>query len=173
VVIWLNGTFGAGKTTTATALLGLVDGFRVFDPETVGYMLQPNLVDLPVSDFQHWAAWRPLVVATAHALIDQTGEDLIAPQTVLDEGYMAEILAGFARGGTAVFHVLLDCRLDVLRQRIVASPEATEWRLAHLEAYEAARPWILSAAHLVVDTTTATPHEVAEAISTAARPARR
>ena len=135
-------------------------------------MLQPNLVDLPVSDFQHWAAWRPLVVATAQALMEQTGQDLIAPQTVLDEGYMAEILNGFAHAGTRVFHVLLDCHLDVLRQRISGSPEATAWRLAHLGAYEAARPWMLTSAHLVVDTTTATPDQVAETIATAASPER-
>lgn len=172
MIIWLNGTLGVGKTTAATALLGLIGGPRIFDPETVGYMLQSNLADLSVSDFQHWSAWRPLVVATAHALIDQTGQDLIAPQTVLNEGNMREILDAFARKGTVVLHVLLDCRLDVLRQRIVASPEATGWRQAHLEAYQAAKPWMRSAARLLVDTTRATPNEVAEAISTAALPAR-
>jgi hypothetical protein len=43
---WLNGTFGAGKTATATELLpGL--GARLSDPETVGYMLRPNLTGDP------------------------------------------------------------------------------------------------------------------------------
>lgn len=65
MIIWLNGTFGAGKTTTAAALIPMLGGFPVFDPETVGYMLAPNVADLRVSDFQHWPAWRPLVVATA------------------------------------------------------------------------------------------------------------
>jgi hypothetical protein len=46
-------------------------------------MLQPNLADLPVSDFQHWPPWRPLVVATAAELASFTGEHLIAPQTVM------------------------------------------------------------------------------------------
>ncbi len=54
-----------GKTSTAAELLSLVPSSRVFDPETVGYMLQPNLADQAVSDFQHWPPWRPLVVATA------------------------------------------------------------------------------------------------------------
>jgi hypothetical protein len=65
VITWLNGTFGSGKTSTAAELRLLVPSSRVFDPETVGYMLQPNLADLPVPDFQHWPPWRPLVVATA------------------------------------------------------------------------------------------------------------
>ena len=65
MVLWLNGTFGSGKTTTALELLPLIASSRLFDPETVGYMLQPNLCDHPVSDFQHWPLWRPLVLAGA------------------------------------------------------------------------------------------------------------
>jgi hypothetical protein len=65
VILWLNGTFGSGKTTTALELLPMIASSRLFDPEAVGYMLQPNLSDHPVSDFQHWPPWRPLAVATA------------------------------------------------------------------------------------------------------------
>lgn len=67
MIIWLNGTFGCGKTSTAAELHPLVPSSRVFDPETVGYMLQPNLADHPISDFQHWPPWRPLVVVVLDA----------------------------------------------------------------------------------------------------------
>jgi hypothetical protein len=70
VIVWLNGTFGCGKTATAAELRGLIPSSRVFDPETVGYMLQPNLADHPVTDFQHWPPWRPLVVAAAAHAVD-------------------------------------------------------------------------------------------------------
>jgi len=83
VIVWLNGAFGAGKTTTAHRLRALVPGSRLFDPETVGYMLGPNLADRPVSDFQDWPPWRPLVTATAIELARYTSQHLIAPQTVL------------------------------------------------------------------------------------------
>lgn len=69
MIIWLNGAFGAGKTATATELLPLVPNTRLFDPETVGYMLRPHLTDHPVSDFQDWPPWRPLVVATGHRAV--------------------------------------------------------------------------------------------------------
>jgi hypothetical protein len=52
VIVWLNGAFGAGKTATGAELQPLVPGARLFDPETVGYMLRPNLADHPVRDFQ-------------------------------------------------------------------------------------------------------------------------
>lgn len=165
MVIWLNGTFGSGKTTTASELCPLLDGFRIFDPETVGYMLRANLTDVPVPDFQQWSAWRPLVVATAVEMMKQTGQDLIAPQTVLDEAYMTEIVRGLRGQGTTVVHVLLDADLDALRSRIIGSSEAREWRLAHLATYAAARPWMLDAADLVVDTTNATPEQVALSIA--------
>jgi hypothetical protein len=102
VIVWLNGTFGAGKTATAAALVPLIPEARLFDPETVGYMLQPNLADHPVSDFQHWAPWRPLVVATATELARYTGEHLIAAQTILNRDLPCRDrhwAAGRRRGG--------------------------------------------------------------------------
>ncbi|WP_228834433.1 AAA family ATPase [Nocardia abscessus] len=33
MIIWLNGTFGAGKTTTAGELTALLPGSRIFDTE--------------------------------------------------------------------------------------------------------------------------------------------
>jgi hypothetical protein len=101
VIIWLNGTFGCGKTSTAFELHSLVPSSRVFDPETVGYMLQQNLANQPVSDFQHWPPWRPLVVATATELARFTGQYLIAPQTILVRAHqIAAALPGPIRTGT-------------------------------------------------------------------------
>jgi len=51
VIVWLNGTFGCGKTATAVELQSLIPSSRLFDPETVEYMLRPNLAGHPVSDF--------------------------------------------------------------------------------------------------------------------------
>lgn len=50
-IIWINGTFGAGKTTTAGKLVELTDRTRLFDPEHVGYMLSANLSDQQFTDF--------------------------------------------------------------------------------------------------------------------------
>ena len=139
MIIWLNGTFGCGKTSTAAELHSLVPSSRVFDPETVGYMLQPNLADQPVSDFQHWPPWRPLVVATATELARFTGQHLIAPQTILVRAYLEQIFAGLRDAGLDVFHVVLDASEEVLRQRIQGSAEARAWRLDHLAEYRSSR----------------------------------
>jgi AAA domain len=167
VIIWLNGTFGAGKTATAAELVPLVPGGRLFDPETVGYMLRANLADHPVPDFQHWPPWRPLVVAAATELARYTGEHLIAAQTVLSRDYLAEIFAGLRAAGLPVFHILLDASEDVLRRRIEASYEATQWRLDHLAEYGQARPWLRREADLVLDTAALTPAQSARQIASA------
>jgi len=168
VIVWLNGTFGCGKTTTAAELRSLIPSSRLFDPETVGYMLRPNLPDHPVSDFQHWPPWRPLVVATATESIGFTGQPLIAPQTILARAYLEQIFAGLCDAGFPVFHVVLDADEDILRQRIQGSPEAQAWRLAHLAEYRAARSWMIPAADLVVDTgcrtSSAAAHLIADAL---------
>lgn len=167
MIIWLNGTFGAGKTSTAAELLHRLPGARLFDPETVGFMLRPNLADLPVTDFQHWEPWRNLVVATAAELARYTGQHLIAPQTVLDEQYLRQIRTGLEAAGHPMFHVLLDASDDALRQRIDGSDEARQWRLDHLAAYRAARQWLTRDADLIVDTTVLPPSSAAEKIAAA------
>ncbi|MGH3151903.1 MAG: AAA family ATPase [Streptosporangiaceae bacterium] len=165
MIIWLNGTFGCGKTGTAAALHPLVPSSRVFDPETVGYMLQPNLADHPVSDFQHWPPWRPLVVATATELARFTGQHLIAPQTVLVRAYLEQILGGLRDAGLNVFHVVLDASEEILRQRIQGSAEAQAWRLDHLAEYRSSRAWMIQTADLAVDTSCRTPAEIAVQIA--------
>ena len=62
MIVWVNGAFGAGKTTTAARLTEMWKGSRRFDPEQVGYALGNNLKDIPFSDFQDLPPWRPLVV---------------------------------------------------------------------------------------------------------------
>jgi hypothetical protein len=49
VIVWVNGTFGVGKTTTATQLVSLSPELRLFDPEWVGYLLMNNLSDHQVT----------------------------------------------------------------------------------------------------------------------------
>ena len=150
MIIWLNGTFGVGKTTTSKELAALVPGARVFDSEQVGVMLGHVLGSIPVNDFQDWRPWRTLVVETASQVLDYVGGVLVIPQSVLVEQYWTEIRAGLGRAGIPMRHFVLHADRDTLIQRIEADG-GSQWRLDHLAAYQRARAWLSREAE-VVDT---------------------
>jgi shikimate kinase len=171
VIVWLNGTFGAGKTTTARQLAGRLANARHFDPELVGYLLTAALEDHEFRDFQDLPPWRELVPVFTAKIAAFTGQHLIAVQTVLREDYWRELTQGFQRTPLEIFHVLLHVDSGVLAERIKADEvdaRACQWRLDHISDYEKSRPWMESAADLVIDTTHLPVADVAEQIATAA-----
>lgn len=170
MILWLNGTHGVGKTTTASLVQQRVPGSRVLDAEKVGETLMDITPGLPATDnFQHWAPWRPLVVETARRVLDYTGGTLVMPMTVLVEAYWREIADGLAGHGIPVRHVVLHADPATLRARIAADhPVPSPFRMQYVEPYaEAARTWLHAEAD-VVDTTRLTPAEVADRVVLAA-----
>jgi shikimate kinase len=168
VIIWLNGTFGAGKTTTARQLADRLQNARHFDPELVGYLLMAALSDHEFTDFQDLPPWRELVPVFTEKIAGFTGQHLIAAQTVLREDYWRELTQGFERTPQGIFHVLLHVDPDVLAERIEADEleaKARRWRLDHISDYEKSRRWLQAAADLVVDATNLSVADVAERIA--------
>lgn len=169
MITWLNGTFGVGKTTTARQLAAAVPNSRIFDPETIGFMLRPVLHSVPVRDFQDWKPWRHLVVETASQILDYVGGSLIVAQSVLVEQYWDEIQSGLHRAGIPVHHFVLHADPDTLTHRIhtdTIERGARQWRLDHLPDYQQALGWLSIRAH-VIDTTPKTPDQVAQLIAEA------
>jgi hypothetical protein len=173
MIVWINGTHGAGKTTASALVQQLLPQSRVFDAEKVGETLMDIRPGLPETDnFQHWPPWRPLVVETARRVLEYTGGTLVVPMTVLVEEYWREISAGLADHAVPVRHFVLHADEATLRARIagdtVVGPDSW-FRLKHLEPYaEAARTWLHKEAE-VIDTThltaTQTAQEIAESVT--------
>lgn len=107
MIIWINGTFGSGKTTTGGLLADSDARLRTFDPEWVGYMLRNNLTDHEVTDFQQFESWRRLTPVVADEIVSVTGQSLVAIQTVLDESHWDELTSGLSALGHQVIHVVL------------------------------------------------------------------
>jgi predicted kinase len=167
MIVWLNGTHGVGKTTTAALVQQLIPDSRVFDAEKVGETLMDVQPGLPQTDnFQHWPPWRPLVVETARRILDYTGGTLVMPMTVLVEPYWREISQGLASYGIPVHHFLLHADHDTLRGRIqndsVMGPSS--FRFSYLSPYaEAFQTWLGTDAH-VIDTADLTPAQAASEV---------
>lgn len=172
MIVWINGTHGVGKTTTAALVQNLIPDSRVFDAEKVGETLMDIRPGLPATDnFQHWAPWRPLVVETARRVLDYTGGTLVMPMTVLVEQYWREISSGLATYAIPVRHFVLHADPGALRARIqndtVMGPST--FRFGYVDAYaEAAQDW-LHAQATVVDTTHLTAAQAAIKIANGAK----
>ncbi|MFF3326870.1 NUDIX domain-containing protein [Streptomyces sp. NPDC002889] len=186
MIVWINGAFGAGKTSTARELIDLIPNSTLFDPELVGdgmrYLLPQKRLD-EVGDYQDLSIWRRLVVDTAAALLTELGGVLVIPMTVLRQEYRDEIFGGLASRRIPVRHVLLRPDETILRERIAGrevpqTPDGEQrvgqWAYDHLEPYRAALDWITADAH-VIDTSRLDPHEsawqIARAVRTDAAPA--
>jgi shikimate kinase len=168
VIIWLNGTFGAGKTTTAKRLAERLEQARLFDVELVGDILMEALKDHDFADYQDLPPWRELVPVITDSIAAFTGQQLIAPHTVLNEAYWTELSEGFGKRSLDIFHVLLHVDTEALTARIEADDipvGARQWRLDHIRDYEKSRSWMESAADIVIDTTDLPVADVAERIA--------
>ena len=169
MIIWLNGPFGAGKTTVANLLLEADPNLAVFDTEQIGYALSHALrARLPVDDFQDWASWRRLVVAALAEISAELQTDIVVPQTVLVEKYWREIADGLAERDVDVRAVTLHVDTAEHTRRITndcAEADAAQWRLKRRDDYDAALTWLASAT-TVIDTTTLTPEVSASVVRT-------
>jgi 8-oxo-dGTP pyrophosphatase MutT (NUDIX family)/predicted kinase len=186
-VVWINGAFGAGKTTTARELIELIPHSTLFDPEVIGgaltHLLPPKRL-AEVGDFQDLPIWRRLVVDTAAAMLAELGGTLVVPMTLLRQEYRDEIFGGLAARRITVRHLLLAPAETILRARIAGREvppdlpdgemRVRQWSYDHIEPYRAAlASWLTADAHLV-DTSALTPYEsavrIAEAVGSGAAP---
>lgn len=63
MIIWINGPFGAGKTTLAKRLRDRRSKSLIFDPEEIGFVVKET-VPMPASgDYQDLPLWRGLTIA--------------------------------------------------------------------------------------------------------------
>ncbi|MFD3921641.1 NUDIX domain-containing protein [Streptomyces sp. NPDC058595] len=182
MIVWINGAFGAGKTSTARELIDMIPNSTLYDPGVIGAGLRELLPQkrlAEVSDYQDLPIWRRLVVDTAAALLDDAGGVLVVPMTLLRQEYRDEIFGGLASRRIPVRHVLLALDETILRDRIAGrvsgadaaddparAERARQWAYEHIEPYGAALGW-LTADALVVDTGGLTPAQSAAIVADA------
>jgi hypothetical protein len=122
MLLWINGPFGGGKSATARELHRRLPGSVICDPEQLGFGLQRMLPaglrrDFP--DFQDLPAWRRGVCEVLDLVLRSADGPVIAPMTLIEPAYFAEVIGGLAETGHDVRHfaLLADARLIERRLR--------------------------------------------------------
>lgn len=118
MIIWINGTFGVGKTTAAQGLQQRIKGSHVFDPELTGQLLRQQLpqADQP-DDFQDAPLWRRLNLLLLEQL-DQASAVILVPMTLTNSTYFEEIIGALRKTGHQVHHVTLMASPKTVRRRL-------------------------------------------------------
>jgi len=119
LIIWINGAFGSGKTTTAFELHRRLPGSFVYDPENVGYFIRRNSPPaFSEGDFQDIPLWRE----TNHNLINLISANyngtLIIPMTLVNPAYFEEIIGKLKADGLDVRHFILCAGKEELLRRL-------------------------------------------------------
>jgi predicted kinase len=118
MVIFVNGSFGVGKTTVARLLVQRLPGSALYDPEPFGIALQRLARPFKrIDDFQNLRAWRMgsiRLIRFARAL----RRTIVVPMTFSNESYLREIVDEIRDIDADTFHFCLIAPLAVVRQRL-------------------------------------------------------
>jgi adenylylsulfate kinase-like enzyme len=176
MMIWINGAFGAGKTTLAEELHRRLPDALPFDPEYVGYILRQWVPSPESGDFQDIPLWRRLVAEFAIGMSADYGRTLIIPMTLVNPDYREQIFGLIGQAGERVLHVFLEVPPEELRRRIdaqvldEANPEADAsaraFRHRNVERCAAARAG-LPAGTLILRSDRHTPAQLADLVMAA------
>ncbi|MBW4722136.1 AAA family ATPase [Saccharothrix obliqua] len=118
MLLWINGPFGGGKTQTAHELARRLPGSRICDPEEVGFGLHRMTPRELRGDFQDFAAWRRGVSEVLDLALSGQRGVVIAPMTVTEPAYLAEVLDGLRDRGHDVRHFTLLASREVVLRRL-------------------------------------------------------
>lgn len=126
-VVWLNGSFGVGKTSVAAELARRRPTIT-FDPEVIGGGLWRMLPeDLLPADYQGSPLWRHLVREAVVSLHRSYPRPVIVPMTLVVPQYFDEIVGGLREQGVPVRHYVLGAARATIEQRLAGRPDTTEW----------------------------------------------
>ncbi|MGW7004736.1 AAA family ATPase [Streptomyces sp. NPDC054933] len=118
MLLWINGPYGGGKTQTAYELRRRSPGSVVCDPEHVGFGLHRMLPVGMRGDFQDLVSWRRGVREALDLVLRRHDGPVVAPMTLVDPGYFAEIVGELRADGHDVRHFTLLAERDTVLGRL-------------------------------------------------------
>ena len=140
MIIMINGTFGAGKSSVATELSATLPNSMIYDPEVMGMALRyltagVRTPDEDTDDFQDIALWPEMTVLMAERLYRQYGRTLIVPMTLANRRYLDTIRRGLAAIAPPLYHFCLVASLDTIELRLRNRDQDTSWAMGKARQY--------------------------------------
>ncbi len=124
MIIWINGAYGVGKSTTAEALHKRIANSFIFDPEMVGNCVRETKPDsLWQDDFQDYPAWRQMTYVLLKELCETYSGTVIVPMTILNPVYFSQVIEPLRNEGIQVSHLILEAAPETIAARILARKE--------------------------------------------------
>jgi hypothetical protein len=118
VIIWINGTFGVGKTQVAHELQRRLSGSVIADPELLGFGIQRMYPPQARPDFQETPWWAPVLVGILADISRLHAGYVIVPMTLADDARHNRVMSGLRDAGCDVRQVTLLADGDVVRRRL-------------------------------------------------------
>ncbi len=118
MIIWINGSFGAGKTSVSHELKKEIPESILFDPEEVGGLIHRIVPHSKSTDFQDYKMWREIVINYLCGLYKEFGLPIIVPMTLIKPDYINEIFESLKNQSISLKHFYLDIDEEILRGRI-------------------------------------------------------
>ena len=125
MLLWLNGAFGAGKTSVAEALCRRLPDAFLYDPENAGQFLRQNLPGslCPWENFQDDPLWRQFNAVMLARLAAHSGW-VVVPMTVTNPQYWLELTALLQEQDLCTF--VLWAAPDTLKARLAGRGDGAD-----------------------------------------------
>jgi 2-phosphoglycerate kinase len=119
-IIWINGAFGSGKTTTAFEINRRLTNSFVYDPENIGYFLRRNMPKeiLERNDFQNEILWRTFNYEIIKNIASKYNGIIIIPMTIYNQKYYDEIIGKLIESEIVVEHYILGATKETILKRL-------------------------------------------------------
>ncbi|MWJ33837.1 MULTISPECIES: AAA family ATPase [Saccharibacillus] len=119
MMIWINGAFGSGKSTTAEELHRCLPDSFVYDPEQAGYFIRQNTPGrLHLPDFQDDPLWRSINGSLLSRIAREYTGTILIPMTIVNRDYWDELVGGLRRQTIDVRCFTLSASRETLLQRL-------------------------------------------------------
>jgi len=125
MILWINGTFGSGKTQTAEELHRRIPDSFVYDPENVGYWIRANEPkSLQADNFQDEPLWRSVNRDMLLHLAANYSGTILVPMTLVNAQYYREIITAVRENGADLRHFLLYPSKETVKKRLASRGES-------------------------------------------------